>query len=159
VRRFTFRLERVLSLKKQLEKDARIRTQEANGRRMEAVRKLQLREGVRREQTVSFRDGFINQSFTSSEVHTFKTYLDRLTEDVDRAREILDHATEVWQERKEDLIEANKATRILERLREDQRVAYLRELGRREQVSADDAVGARNGENSSHRLPAVRLGP
>lgn len=143
MKKFFFRLERVLSLKRQLEKEASMRLQEADGWRQRALNEMNSKQRSKREFAGRFRARFEAGRFQAVSLENYRVYLERLGRDVARAEETLMRVTKIWEERRESLIRAKRAMKVLERLKDSQREMYEKGLIYKEQATADDVVAGR----------------
>ncbi|HHY37740.1 MAG TPA: hypothetical protein GX507_02300 [Clostridia bacterium] len=143
MKKFFFRLERVLSLKRQLEKEASMRVREAEGWRQRALNEVDSKRRAQKEFSGLFFAHFEEGRFQVMGCESYRMYFERLAKDRAKAEETLMRITKMWEERRESLIRATKAMKVLERLRESQREMYEKGVMYKEQVAADDAVAGR----------------
>lgn len=152
MKKFSFRLERVLLLRRQLEREARVRVREANGWREKAAEEVELRRRAERDFAGQFRNCFDEGRFPTVRLESYRAYFERLGKDTTRAQETLSRVTKVWEERREGLIRATKAMKVLERLRDSQREMYEKGVMHKEQATADDVVAGRKAKQDLRRL-------
>ncbi|GAB4255206.1 MAG: hypothetical protein Kow0092_00020 [Deferrisomatales bacterium] len=141
---FTFRLERVLSVRRIQEQAARQRHADAF-RACEAARgaHLALERAVSR--ALDELDGLkARDELSAHTLHLHSLYLAGLRRRLHAALEQLRRAEERVEQAAAELLEAHRARQALERLREKEEAVWRRQAARREARSLDEIAAARH---------------
>ncbi|BDG59353.1 flagellar export protein FliJ [Caldinitratiruptor microaerophilus] len=140
--RFRFRLQRVLDLREQVVGVRRLALAAALAREREAREHLDALEGEmsRRLQDLAARE---REGATVAELAPLRRYLERLGQEREQARTLLEAARAEVARRRDELVRARQEARVLERLRERRLQQHRQDELRSEQALADDLVQSR----------------
>jgi flagellar FliJ protein len=137
---FTFRLERVRSLRERAEERAR----------EELARELQLRlrgEALLREATHNVsaardtgRGAVLTSGASGADLLAAQAYMERAERDRREAAQDLDRQDAQVEARRQALTEAAREREVIDRLKERQRATHVREAARREQIALDEVA-------------------
>lgn len=139
-RRFSFRLQRVLDFRAQLEDQARLKLAEATqAHSRQSALVDSLRESLARHECSL--DG--RKSLSEGDLWLWRMYKDRLVQDVSVAELELFQRAKVLNQCRQDLVAKAKDKKLLERLRASERETWVRDENAREQRDADEMATLR----------------
>ena len=138
MKKFKFRLEKLLDMKAEAERQRQMALAEANmkvGREEEALRLIQASHQAGRQGIETLRSG---GRFSPQEMDQRYRYLKKLEADMVIQRRRIKEAIKAADQCRVALLEAAKERKMLENLKGRQEEAYLGELTRKEQAMIDD---------------------
>jgi flagellar protein FliJ len=137
-KRYTFRLEPLLKLRRQREDEKK----RAVAARLVQIGALEQRRqallGEIRDQAQLMRTWLSGGSLELNDVRLGRHWLLRLQRGVLETEALMSTQRALLAQERAELTEARKNTKVLERLKERRRAAYLAMLNRREQADLDD---------------------
>ncbi len=140
MKKFQFRLQKVMEIKEEVEKQRMIDLGRAKSRVVEEERKLdelfKKESGCREQIEAKEAEDRINPA----EMDLCFKYLRKLGRDIETQRDCIRDARTEMEARRQDLIAATKEKKILEKLRERKHFDYMINLARKEQFILDDLV-------------------
>jgi len=149
--KFNFRLEPVVSLKKQKENERKAALARAKDELAERQRKLINLCEHRDECEKALVNELLAGSVDISRKVIFYAYLERLADEIAQQREQVTDAKRDVEEKRNLLLESSREKKTLEKLRERMWERYLKETRRLEQAMLDEVGGqmhSRNGEGA-----------
>jgi flagellar protein FliJ len=139
-RRFRFRLERVLDLRRQKEDQAKLAFGKAlSDHTAQAARVDALRLALAEHEAKLYS----GKETTAADLWLWRRYQDRLVSDVEKAEIRLMDLARVLTQRRREMIERSKERKLLEQLRNQQEISFRREENLREQREYDEMATLR----------------
>jgi flagellar FliJ protein len=136
LRRFLFRLERLLALRRHVERQWEIKLAEATGACALLERRIaEINEAI----DAGIRDRFADVAHVSYEgLLVNELYVRRLMGELDRRREELEYKKKEREEIQKQYLEHSKKRKVLDKLKEKRETEYYRDQEREEFKAADD---------------------
>ncbi len=137
---FKFNLQKVLEYREQLEEQAKMALAQA----IAAVRDQELRiESLARRVRENEREASSKKSLTPAEMWLYRTYKERLLQDIATARKDLEVLKKRLEKRRAEAVEKSKDRKLLEKLKSNQAVNYARAESLKEQNGFDEMATIR----------------
>lgn len=140
MKRFNFRLQRVLDIKSTIEKVKNKDFLTANSEFLKAVNKLQEIVGTRNKYQENLHQ-VKKKGIEITYINFYFRYFRMLENQISFQHRMIDIAREEMEKRRLILIDAVKERRILERLKEKKREQYNYEFSKEEQLLSDEISG------------------
>ncbi len=143
MKRFIFRLQKVMELRRWRERFSQQKLPEAQHDRETARKELQesLTDVSNQHENQKQR---INSGINAGDALAEARYTQRLLKEAALRESEVEHCELAVEERREDLVEKSRERKILEKLRDRQLNEHSVEAGRREQSSLDDDAARRH---------------
>jgi len=143
VRRFVFRFQRVLEMKRHVEKTKKDELAALMAQRLQDERKLFAVQGelLDRQRELA---GRAEARETLRDLAAWARYLRKLADDIRRIEEQLARWDQQIEAKREELVEAKRDVKVLEKLEETDRRAYDKALASWEQKLIDEVATGRH---------------
>lgn len=132
---FRFKLQRVLDLRRQVRERIESELVSLREQRLAAQELLEALIQQRRTEAEQFGQ---RETFTIAELQLLQHYLDGLANRIEKQRELLADIERRLREKIDELFEARKQEKIMDRLYEKEWARYLKELARKETKALDE---------------------
>lgn len=142
MKKFQFRLEKVLDLRKVNEEKAQQKLVDAHKLKVAKERNLDAANTAAGVQTEQFRE-LLSSGTTAGDALQYHRYGMQLQRKVRESAMEVQRAEEVVTDRRRELTEASRQKKTLETLREHRREEYQLESARVEQTALDEEAGQR----------------
>ena len=146
MKRFIFRLQKIMELRKWRERSTQQKLAEAQRNRSVAKRDLR-----RTLDEVTRQDGIIRRQvsgvFKAGDALTGSNYKQKLRNEVAEKEQLVESCNDVVEQQMVEVIEASRERQAMETLRERKLEEYTVNANRREQVSMDDDASRRHHHN------------
>lgn len=144
---FRFRMNSLLNLREQLEKDTKNRM---------AVAMKKLRDEQEKLEHILFEKDAVAEELnrnssagiTVGNIRRFNAYISHLREKAYTQEDVVKQRTKYADKIREELIKAMQEKKILEKLRERQYAEFLKTVSRKEQVAVDELISYKNAGRS-----------
>jgi len=137
---FKFNLQKILEYREQLEEQAKMALAQA----IAAVRDQELRiEALAENIRENEREAARKKTMTPAEMWLYRTYKERLLQDVATARADLAVLEKRLEKRREEAVAKSKERKLLEKLKSNQAVNYARQESLKEQNGFDEMATIR----------------
>ncbi|MFH0764840.1 MAG: flagellar export protein FliJ [Calditrichota bacterium] len=143
MKRFSFRLDRVLDVRRRQEEQAQQVLAEARRERNQSQDRLDECEQALEENTAQFQTQ-VQNGFSAQEALLHSNFCDRLRTEAWAEQEVLAECENQVEARREELVTALQKKKILETLREHKRSEHLTITRREEQKELDDQASRQN---------------
>jgi len=140
MKKFRFRLQKVMEYKEEIEKQRKLELSKAKQRvydEEEKLKRLQRRDSVCRKQ---IQEKGTAERIDPREMNLYYQYLKVLHVQMKHQNGCILEAKEVMEEKRKILLEATKERKILEKLKEKKHVEYNLDIARRERFVLDDVT-------------------
>jgi flagellar FliJ protein len=142
VKRFGFRFERVFETKRYFEEMKRTELAALMAQRLQDEQRLLAVQGTLLERQCELA-GRAEARQVISDIARLARYMNKLADDIRRIREQLARWDEQIESKRDELVEAKRETKILEKLKASDRRAYDKALSDWEQKLIDEAAAGR----------------
>lgn len=152
MKRFQFRLDRLQKLREQTRERRRLALVEATSFRQRIERQIDHLESARLGERDSLRDR-LTQSHPNVDsliqARAYSSFLSQVRLQLDRQ---MDQIHRVIEQRRAELVVAERDVRILEKLRDKVHQRYLSDLDKEERLLLDELAGSAPWRESTHRV-------
>ncbi|MGI6083819.1 MAG: flagellar export protein FliJ [Acetivibrionales bacterium] len=148
---FKFRLQTILRLKEQLEKNAKNELGAAIRKMEEEKSRLKVIEDNIDITTNDFRTA-CSGIIRPEKIKELKTYLEHLQYEREKQKENVKRQQKNVDKIRERLVEIMKERKVLENLKEKEFQEYLKEEGKKEQLQVDELVSFKESKDVPHLL-------
>ncbi len=143
MRRFVFRLRKVMELRRWRERFSQQRLAEAQQEKEQAHQALETALNDLAQQNEDIR-GKINSGFNAGDAIIGHRYEQKLQGVASEKSQTLESCQEEVKQRRDELVEASREKQVLETLRDRRLAEYRLKTGRIEQADLDDVAGQRH---------------
>lgn len=158
MKRFDFRLQRVLDIKSTIEKAKNRDFMAAYGEFQKAVNKLQNIVDTRKKYQINLYN-LEKEGIEITSINFYIRYFGMLENQISYQHRMINIAKEEMEKRRLILLEAVKERKILERLKEKKREQFNYEIGKEEQMESDEISGMKffHEKNDPNSLSGIDL--
>lgn len=145
---FNFKLEPILSLKRQLEDSKKNELGKAI-QILETEKKVLKKLKEEKKRCMSEVTGKVSEGVTIDKLRSYNAYISFIEEKINKQSEIVKHAQENADKYREELVQIIKERKMLETLKEKQHAQYLKEQEKKYQKAIDEVISYKEATHKS----------
>ena len=141
MKKFRFRLQKVMEFKEEVEKQRKQELGKARKRVLDEEKVLDGLQARDHDCRLQIADKCNAETIDPREIDNYYRYLKQLKVQMEMQGHRIDEAKKIMEDKRQDLLAATKERKILEKLKERKYNDFMIDLARREQFVLDDLAG------------------